>query len=143
MKKMFFLGLLLIVMPMFVHAATLVQGINFDGIGELGLSRNTWNLNLTTSLDYVDIDVIPANDTVTVTGAGKVDVVEGDNTIVFTATDGTTTETYTVHVKINRPSGDGSANPETGAFVSVTMIGIGILVGFTMLRLKKAKMIRI
>jgi len=143
MKKMFFMLVVLFMMPMLVNAATLVQGISVDGIGDLGLSRNTWTLYLKTTLDYEDIDVIPANDNVIITGAGRVSVEEGDNKIVVTATDGTTKEEYTINIKVARPSKDGSGNPETGAFLSISAVVGGIVVGMIILNLKKSKIQKI
>lgn len=143
MKKIFFMVVVLFMMPMFVNAATLVKGISFDGIGELNLSRNTWNLSLTTSLDYAEIDVIPTSDDVTITGSGKVAIEEGNNKLVVKATDGTTTEEYTINVKVSRPSKDGSGNPETGAFLSITTITLGILIGFIIFNIKKTKIVKI
>lgn len=143
MKKIFFVLVMLFVMPVMVNAATLIKGVNFDGIGELPLNRNTWNLSLTTTLDYVDIDVIPTSDGVTVTGAGKVDVEEGNNKIVFTATDGTTTEEYTVNVKISRPSKDSSGNPETGAFLSFSTLILAGILAIVIYNMKKSRIIKL
>ena len=98
MKKLFFL-LVLLMVPFLVNASSLVTGITVDGIGDLKMDRNTWNLSLTTTLDYVDIDVTYL-DGVTIEGAGKVDVQEGDNEIIIKASNGTTTEEYKVNIKI-------------------------------------------
>lgn len=134
---------LLMVLPAIVNASTLVKSVVFDGIGELNTSKNTWNLNLTTTLDYVDIDVVPISDSVKITGAGKVNVEEGDNTIEFTATDGTTEEKFTVNVKISRPSENNSGNPETGSFLPIGMVALGLGIILIIYNYSKAKIVKI
>lgn len=137
MKKAIFLVVVLLVFPVLVSAASLVSGISVDGIGDLSLNRNTWNLSLTTTLDYVDIDVTSL-DGVTVEGAGKVDVQEGDNEIIIKASNGTTTEEYKINIKIARPTYDSDGNPETGAFVPSVLI-VGGLVGLGILLVVRNK----
>ena len=141
MKKLIFLLVLLIV-PFLVNASSLVTGITVDGIGDLKMDRNTWNLSLTTTLDYVDIDVTYL-DGVTIEGAGKVDVQEGDNEIIIKASNGTTTEEYKVNIKIARPTYDSDGNPETGAFIPSVLIVGGVLAVGILFLVSKNKLYKI
>ncbi len=141
MKKLFFL-LVLLMVPFLVNAASLVTGITVDGIGDLKMDRNTWNLSLTTTLDYVDIDVTYL-DGVTIEGAGKVDVQEGDNEIIIKASNGTTTEEYKVNIKIARPTYDSDGNPETGAFIPSVLIVGGVLAVGILFLVSKNKLYKI
>lgn len=125
MKK-WLLFIVLFMFPILVNASSLVTGITVDGIGDLNLNKNSWNLFLTTTLDYVDIDVVSV-DGVTVEGAGKVDVQEGENELVVKASNGTTTEEFRIRINIMRPGEDGSDNPPTGAFVPKMLITSGVL----------------
>ncbi len=141
MKKLFFL-LVLLMVPFLVNASSLVTGITVDGIGDLKMDRNTWNLSLTTTLDYVDIDVTYL-DGVTIEGAGKVDVQEGDNEIIIKASNGTTTEEYKVNIKIARPTYDSDGNPETGAFIPSVLIVGGVLAVGILFLVSKNKLYKI
>lgn len=125
MKK-WLLFIVLFMFPILVNASSLVTGITVDGIGDLNLNKNSWNLFLTTTLDYVDIDVVSV-DGVTVEGAGKVDVQEGENELVVKASNGTTTEEFKIKINIMRPGEDGSDNPPTGAFMPKMLITSGVL----------------
>lgn len=141
MKKWFLLVALLM-FPIFVNAASLVSSISVDGIGDLTLNRNTWNLTLTTTLDYVDIDVVTVAEGTTVEGAGKVEVQEGANELAIKVSDGTTTENYTININIRRPSIDESGNPDTGAFIPTALIICGII-SFGVLMSVRKKMYKI
>lgn len=126
MKKWFLL-LVLFMFPMLVNAASLVNSITVDGIGELKLDRTTWNLTLTTTLDYVDIDVVTTAESTVVEGAGKVEVQEGANALSIKVSDGTTTENYTININVKRPSEESGGNPETGAFFPSAIIVCGVI----------------
>ena len=143
MKRTRFLTIALLVLfvfiPLRVHAASLISKLEVEGIGDLSLARNSWNLQLTTSLTYANIIATPANETVTIEGAGKVEVNEGQNQIVVKATSGETTETYTINLNVIKSTGNVATgtdvkvvdangtdvkNPNTGSFVSLTIIMI-------------------
>ena len=66
--------------PLVVSAkVNLASSISIDGIGEAPLNGNSWSVKLTTTLDYTDITVTPINENVTVEGAGRVSIEEGNN----------------------------------------------------------------
>ncbi len=127
MKKVL-LFVALLFMPILVSAkVSLASGISIDGIGNAPLNGNSWSVKLTTTLDYTDITVTPVRDTVKVEGAGRVAIEEGSNDITITLTEGDTVETYVIHMTMNRPKTDTNGNPETGAFVPVMIVVVGVL----------------
>ena len=130
MKRLLYVITAIILMiPILVKADGLITKIEVEGIGNLTLDRTSWDLNLTSTLDYVNINV-EAIDGIEVTGAGQV-----SNTIKITATDGKDAEEYTLNINVTRPVENNTGNPETGAFLpssilaiaSVSLIGILIL----------------
>ena len=138
MKK-YFIFMALLMLPFFVHAASLIEEISVDGIGNISLSKKTHNLKLTTSLDYATIEV-KAVEGATVEGDGKVEVKEGKNTLEVKATKDGETDTHTINLTIAKSKGGSAAaeeggetkgNPNTGAFISVaaigSLVGIGIV----------------
>ncbi len=139
MKKILYVVLAIVfILPVFVKADSLVDKINIEGIGDLDLTKKTWNLNLSSTLDYTVITV-KASDGITVEGGGKLDIVEGNNTFVITATDGKITEEYTININVTRPSENNTENPETGAFIPTSIIilaGVS-LIGVILLNNKK------
>ena len=139
MKKILYVVLAIVFMlPVFVKADSLVDKINVEGIGDLDLTKKTWNLNLSSTLDYTVITV-EAGDGITVEGGGKLDIVEGNNSFVITATDGKITEEYTININVTRPSENNTENPETGAFIPTSIIilaGVS-LIGVILLNNKK------
>ena len=127
MKKILLFAALLF-MPILVSAkVSLASGISIDGIGNAPLNGNSWSVKLTTTLDYTDITVTPVRDTVKVEGAGRVAIEEGNNDITITLTEGDTVETYVIHMTMSRPKTDTNGNPETGAFVPVMIVIVGVL----------------
>ena len=144
----FAIGLLLII-PINASAESLISSIEVEGIGPLNLSKKTWNLGYSTSFDYVNITATPASDGVTIKGDGKVDIKEGNNNIVITATNGSATESYTINLNVTKKDGKGSAsydkdgnvtsNPETGAFLNVTLISAALLCSIAILYLTRKK----
>ena len=139
MKKILYVVLAIVFMlPVFVKADSLVDKINVEGIGDLDLTKKTWNLNLSSTLDYTVITV-EAGDGITVEGGGKLDIVEGNNSFVITATDGKITEEYTININVTRPSENNTENPETGAFMPTSIIILAglSLVGVILLNNKK------
>ena len=127
MKKVLLFAALLF-MPILVSAkVSLASGISIDGIGNAPLNGNSWSVKLTTTLDYTDITVTPVRDTVKVEGAGRVAIEEGSNDITITLTEGDTVETYVIHMTMSRPKTDTNGNPETGAFVPVMIVIVGVL----------------
>jgi hypothetical protein len=127
MKKLLLFAALLF-MPILVSAkVSLASSINIDGIGNAPLNGDSWSVKLTTTLDYTDITVTPVRDTVKVEGAGRVAIEEGSNDITITLTEGDTVETYVIHMTMNRPKTDTNGNPETGAFVPVMIVVVGVL----------------
>jgi hypothetical protein len=127
MKKLLLFAALLF-MPILVSAkVSLASGISIDGIGNAPLNGNSWSVKLTTTLDYTDITVTPVRDTVKVEGAGRVAIEEGSNDITITLTEGDTVETYVIHMTMSRPKTDTNGNPETGAFVPVMIVVVGVL----------------
>ena len=127
MKKVL-LFVALLFMPILVSAkVSLASGISIDGIGNAPLNGNSWSVKLTTTLDYTDITVTPVRDTVKVEGAGRVAIEEGSNDITITLTEGDTVETYVIHMTMSRPKTDTNGNPETGAFVPVMIVIVGVL----------------
>ena len=161
MKKKFYLLsiliLALILLPVKVMAASLVSSIEVEGIGALNLERNSWNLSFTTTLDYANIIVTPANENVSLEGGGKVEIEPGANTIVITAKDGTNTETYTINLNVTKGSGSSTStattttgesttdpvkNPDTGGFISYESLLITVLAfAITSLLIKVKKVI--
>ena len=131
------------IVPFIANAQGLIESLEVDGIGALNISsKNTWNLSLTTTLDYATINATPANDTVKIEGTGKVPVTEGDNQLIVTATDGTTTETYTINLNMKRPSGDDTdGNPNTGAFVSTITLIIATAIAIVAFTISKKRRI--
>ena len=147
--------LALILLPLRVMAATLVSSIAIEGVGPLNLSRNSWNISITTSLNYANIIVTPANENVSLEGGGKVEIEPGENTIVITATDGTNTEKYTIVLNVTKTDGpvEGggpvapgcestgeTTNPDTGGFINYeTLIVMVLAFVFTsiLIRIKK------
>ena len=128
MKKIMVMVIALMFIPLVVSAkVNLASSISIDGIGEAPLNGNSWSVKLTTTLDYTDITVNPINDNVTVDGAGRVNIEEGNNDITITLKEGETVETYVIHMNMVRPKTDTGGNPETGAFVPVMIITVGIL----------------
>ena len=128
MKKIMVMVIALMFIPLVVSAkVNLASSISIDGIGEAPLNGNSWSVKLTTTLDYTDITVTPINDNVTVEGAGRVNIEEGNNDITITLKEGETVETYVIHMNMVRPKTDTDGNPETGAFVPVMIITVGIL----------------
>ncbi len=128
MKKIMVMVIALMFVPLVVSAkVNLASSISIDGIGEAPLNGNSWSVKLTTTLDYTDITVTPINDNVTVEGAGRVNIEEGNNDITITLKEGETVETYVIHMNMVRPKTDTDGNPETGAFVPVMIITVGIL----------------
>lgn len=127
----------ILALPGRVFAASLLSSLEVDGIGALNISsRNTFNITLTTSLDYATINATPVDSTVQVSGTGNVKVQEGDNKLTVTATKGTETETYTINLKVYKKSaqdiksvtdsdGKSVTNPDTGTFVNYALIGLG------------------
>ncbi len=147
---LFVLGVLF-VLPSKVNAASLITGINIEGIGDLGLSRRTYDLGYSTSFDYVNITAT-AVEGVNVEGAGKVSIKEGLNTIVISASDGKTSDSYTINLNVTKISGNANSavsydkdgnkleNPNTGAFANVALIGLAILGGaLVIIKIQKSK----
>ena len=152
MKKLFYLVIcLMIFIPLQARAASLISSIEVEGVGPLGMARKTYNLDYSTSFDYVNITATPASEDVTITGAGKVDITEGQNSIVISATDGTNSDSYTINLNVTKISGTGSAatttgtssstgNPETGAFMPIlAIIGAFAAAGISVVYLNKNK----
>lgn len=143
MKKVVMFVICLLALPVLVNAASLTKRITIDGIGDMNLSKNSYNLTLTTTLDYAEIEVETANPSYTVTGDGKVDIQEGANKLVVTVSDGTNTEEYTINLTMKRPSDETDGNPETGAFLSVTVVVAGLAIASGLYFAKKSKMHKI
>ena len=147
----------LFVLPFKVNAASLVSSINVEGIGDLNMSRNPMVYGFSTSLSYANVKATPVSENVKITGDGKVDIKEGENTITITANDGSNTETYTVVLNVTKKAGntgtatsnstvsydkDGNElkNPATGAFMNIELAVIGsitLLFGAIKLNSKK------
>ena len=139
MKKLLFCMVALLLMPILVSAkVSLASSISIDGIGEAPLNGNSWSVKLTTTLDYTDIKVTPVRDSVTVEGAGKVNIEEGNNDITITLKDGDVTEEYVIHMVMNRPKTDTDGNPETGAYIPIMIVIVGLfaLAGITFIGYK-------
>lgn len=132
MKKLLYvITIMLLIIPVLVRADGLITKIEVEGIGELSLDRTSWDLNLTSTLDYVNINVEQIEG-IEVEGAGQVAISEGVNTLKITATDGKDAEEYTINLNVTRPVENDTGNPETGAFLpssilviaSISLIGI-------------------
>ncbi len=122
MKKYLFMFIALLMLPVVANAkVTLASSIEVDGIGGAPLNANRWNVKLQTTLDYADIKVTPVDDSVTVEGAGRVPIQEGEQDITITLKKGDVTETYVVHMNMVRPKTDTNGNPETGASVPIVL----------------------
>ena len=155
MKKLLFsiLALLAFVPFVGVKAQSLLTSLEVEGIGELSLSRNTWNLKLSTSYNYATINA-KAADGVKVEGAGKVDIKEGDNTIIVKATSGSETQTYTINLNVTKKDSTSTsastassketskndvANPKTGSMMDVMKYGSLIIGAIGVIYLFKNK----
>ena len=133
---------LLLILPLKVNAASLLSKLEVEGIGALNLARGTYNLTLTTTLDYANIMATPAKEGVTITGTGKINVNAGANQLVVTATDGTETQTYTINLNVIKGGSSGAsaksdgqatpiANPKTGSLITketIVTVALAILV---------------
>lgn len=135
MKKLLYvITIMLLIIPVLVRADGLITKIEVEGIGELSLDRTSWDLNLTSTLDYVNINVEQIEG-IEVEGAGQVAISEGVNTLKITATDGKDAEEYTINLNVTRPVENDTGNPETGAFLpssilviaSISLIGISLI----------------
>ena len=133
---------LFVILPIKVSAASLLSSLEIQGMnGGLNLSKNTWNINFETSFDYVNITATPVDSSVVVEGDGKVSIQEGANQIIVTATSNGKTETFTINLNVvkktssskgksvsyDKDAADDIKNPETGAFLNVTLIAIAII----------------
>lgn len=143
MKKVVMFVVCLLALPILVNAASLTNKITVDGIGDLNLNKKSFNLNLTTTLDYAEIEVEAADPSYTVTGDGKVDIQEGANKLVVTVSDGTNTEEYTINLTMRRPSDETDGNPETGAFLPITIVVGALAIAGCLYFAKKSKMHKI
>lgn len=150
MKKILLAIIVFLVVPISVHAANLTTGINIDGFGDLGLTRNTYNLTLHTTLDYSTIIVSTADGasaTVTdgngnvVTG-DKVPIQEGSNQISIVVSDGTNSENWTINLNVDREMEVDSDNPSTGTFISYISLGILVILGLGMYSYSKNKIMK-
>ena len=144
-----FLGCLF-VLPTNAKAASLFSSIEVEGIGEISLAKTSHTLGFETSLDYVNITATPASEGVTIEGAGKINITEGMNQIVVTATNGSATESQTINLNVSKISGGASVsgnaygkgeveNPETGAFFNYTLIVLCIAGAIGILKLANNK----
>ena len=131
MKKMCYVLIAAIfVLPFTVSASNLLSNLEVEGIPTLSMTKSTYNLTLTTTLNYANIIATPAKEGVTVTGAGKIEVQEGTNALIVTATDGTTTETYTINLNIKHGDPNAEAtdgNPNTGSFLPVSLLLLSLV----------------
>lgn len=143
MKKVVLFVICLLALPVLVNAASLTKRITLDGIGDLNLSKNSFSYTLTTTLNYADITVEAADPSYTVTGDGKVDIQEGANKLVVTVSDGTNTENYTINLTMKRPTDETNGNPETGAFLSVSVVVAGLAIAGCLYFGKKSKLHKI
>ena len=140
---------ILLILPIKVSASTLLSSIEVEGIGTLNLSKNSWNLGYSTPYDYVNITATPASEDVTVEGAGKVSVQQGANNIVIKATNGTATESYTINLNVSKKEvssstsydkdGNVTTNPETGAFLNVTLVSVLSILSIAIIYLTNKK----
>ena len=134
---------LFVILPFKANAASLISSLEIEGIGSIGMSKNYYEFQYETSFDYVKITATPKDSSVTITGAGKVDITEGANTIVVSATDGTNTEKITFVLNVTKITGTASSgssssvsydkdgneikNPNTGAFMNVSIVAISLV----------------
>ena len=144
-KKIFYVMLAILLLPIIASAKGLLTNLEVEGIEPLSMTKSTYNLTLTTTLDYVNIVATPANEGVTVTGAGKQTATEGPNTYTITATDGKDAETYTINVNIVK--GDANVdeikgNPNTGSFLPTSLVLLALL-AIAMVILNKRKIFNI
>lgn len=136
MKKLLFAIILsFLFVPLFVNAATLIDNLEVEASAKtytFSMAQNSWKYTLYTNKDTANIKVTPKSG-VTVTGAGEVSVNPGSNTIKITATDGTTTEEYTLNLIVNKISDNEIENPNTGlaypiAFGALLIVGVVLFV---------------
>lgn len=149
MKKVVFCLALFMFLPLFVRAANLTVGINVDGIGDLGLTRNVYNLTIFTKQDYETITVTAAdgaNVTMTVDGnavtGNQVPVQEGMNVVKITVSNGTMTEEWTINLTIDKTTEYDSENPSTGAFMPILEITAIVLLGGAMYWFSRKKILK-
>lgn len=126
--------ILLVLLPLKINAASLLSNLEVEGIGSLNLSKRSWNLGFSTSLNYVNITATPSDSSVIVEGDGKINIKEGSNLITITASKGSEKETYTINLNVTKKDGtsgtsydkDGNElkNPNTGAFMSLAFFGV-------------------
>jgi len=150
MKKVLFMFLLsLLLMPVYVKAATLIDNLEVERSRDtytFSMERNSWSYTLFTDKETANIKVTP-KEGVTVTGAGEVPVQEGSNRVEITATDGTKTENYVINLSVVKSTGvdaDGNQiNPQTGFEIPYLMIGEFLLMGGFIALISKRKFYRI
>ena len=140
----------LFIIPIKINAASLLSGINIDGIGDLNMSKKSWTYSFTTTLDYANVTATASDSSTKIEGAGKVEIKEGANQIVITATNGSQSETYTITLNVTKGNSTSSTtydkdgneinNPPTGAFANYAFIGSGIVISLiTIAYLRKNK----
>ena len=136
-----FVGALLIIPTKARAASALLENITVEGVPTLMLGSNTYTIKYSTSFNYVNISATPKSTGLTVEGVGQLPIQAGANQYVVTATDGTTTETYTINLDTTIISGKASSttttvdpktgepitNPETGAFLNYSLVAISLL----------------
>jgi hypothetical protein len=148
LKKWGILLFALIIIPIKVHAGSMLSSLSVDGIGNLNLSKSSWNLTFSSSNDYITINAVAADEGYTITGAGNVNLQEGANTIVVNVSDSKgASEDYTINVNFTKTtaskSSNGSDNPETGAFLSVGLVAVVLVISAVSLIYKKNKFYKI
>ena len=123
-----------------------------QGLGNFNLSggKKTFNFSLSSSLDYANIIATPTNESYQVSGAGKVQLKDGNNVIEVVITDPSdnSTEKYTINLNFSKSnSSNGTSNttngdvknPETGSFVNAKtlILGVGVVIAIVILTKKK------
>lgn len=125
-KNYLFLGLILILfMPIIVSAKPTLSQLNVAGIGDLNVNRQTYYLSLTSTYDYVIIKAVPSDSSYTVTGDGKVNLTTGNNKVIVSVANNSGEKTdYILNINFNQNNTNSSDNPNTGAFLNISVISV-------------------
>ena len=126
MKKILFMLMLLLIMPVMANATTLTKRINIpiSGIGDLPVEKNNHKMTITSKSNIINITVETNDENATVEGAGKIELQEGENNIAIKVSNEETTEEYNLNINYsktvnNNTNTDDKNNPNTGATINI------------------------
>lgn len=137
MKKIALLGILLVAFlfpVMTVKAETALTSLTVKGIKKDGqivelTEKKKWKLTYVSPQSYMIVVAEVADPSYVVEGAGKVELEDGENTHIVTVknAEGTVIDEYTLVVtKSTSSTVADKDNPETGMFISISVIVAGL-----------------